>query len=233
MAGIEDLMTASQIAGAIDNIRFDGMITAFEFQPSIGIMAKKFAALADELQDLRVPLTESIVEVMEISILENFMSGGRPTWDDLSPVTVGIRAKQSSGTLILVRSGKLAEAASSLGIWSIGKSTATVRDLPADVWYGKVHQAGYGGSQFSGGNWFKKYQSAARKAVGPDEDQKTVDELAYKMFDKRLNSHGPAPRGASPIPARPFIMFQDEDIDAIQNIFAKWVEKKVEEVLTL
>jgi phage gpG-like protein len=211
MSGLADLTTAASLAAAIDLIRFDFQITSFEFKPSLGIV------------------TKSIEDVMTISILENFMSGGRPPWDSLAPTTVAKRQKENAGTMILVRSGSLAEVASSKGIWSIGKTTATIRDLPEKVWYGKIHQGGYGGSQYGAGNWFKKYQNAARKSLGPDEDQQEVDKLAFKMFDKRLMSQGPAPKGAPSIPARPFAMFQEEDIDAIQNIFLDWLEEKVRE----
>jgi phage gpG-like protein len=133
--------------------------------------------------------------------------------------------------MTLVRTGSLAEVASSEGIWSVGRTAAVIKDLPEKVWYGKVHQGGLAGNQFSGGNWFKKYEKAARKIAGPDEDEQEVTKLAYKIFDKRMLSHGPAPTAQSDIPARPFAMFQEEDIDAIQIIFAEWVEEKVRERL--
>jgi phage gpG-like protein len=228
-SGLAGMVAASQIAAAIDQIRFDKSITAFEFSPSLGIVAKRFAALANEFGDLREPLKKSISDVMTLSILENFMSGGRPDWEPLAPSTVARRQKESAGSMTLVRSGSLADVASSEGIWAVGKTSATIKDLPGKVWYGKVHQGGLAGNQFSGGNWFKKYESAARKIAGPDEDDEEVTKLAYKIFDKRMLSHGPAPVGQSDIPARPFAMFQEEDIDAIQNIFAEWVEEKVRE----
>jgi phage gpG-like protein len=210
-------------------MRFDRSVEAFEFTPSLGIVAKRMQSLGEDFQDMHEPLTRSVKDVMTISILENFVSGGRPDWESLSENTLRKRKAEGSGSMILVRSGSLADVASSEGVWSIGKFSATIRDLPQKVWYGKVHQGGLAGNQFSGGNWFKKYQTAARKAVGPDEDQKTVDELAYKMFDKRLLSHGPAPAGTPDIPARPFAVFQDEDIDAIELIFVEWIEELVRE----
>jgi len=228
-SGLAAMVGASQIAAAVDLIRFDRQITAFEFTPSLGIVAKRFAALADEFDDLREPLKKSISDVMTVSILENFMSGGRPSWDPLAPTTVAKRDKLGAGSMILVRSGALADVASSEGIWSVGKTSATIKDLPDKVWYGKIHQGGMAGNQFSGGNWFNKYKNAARKVAGPDEDDEEVTKLAYKLFDKRLLSHGPAPKGQSDTPARPFVMFQEEDIDAIQIIFAEWVEEKVRE----
>jgi len=223
------VMTASQIAAAIDLIRFDKAITGFEFSPSLGIVAKRFAALGAEFADLSEPLRKSVGDVMTISILENFMSGGRPEWEELEESTLRRRAEEKSGTMTLVRSGKLADAASSEGIWSIGKTTATIRDLPENVWYGKIHQGGMAANQFSGGNWFEKYQKAARKVAGPDEDDEEINKLAYKLFDKRLIQHGPAPQGTAGIPARPFAMFQEQDIDDIQNIFIDWIDEQVRE----
>ena len=230
MAGLADLVTASQMAAAIDMMRFDRTITGFEFKPSLGIVAKRLQEFGSELADMRDPLTKSVKDVMTISILENFMSGGRPSWDSLSENTLANRSKDGSGSMILVRSGSLAEIASSEGVWSIGKTTATIRSLPQKVWYGNVHQAGMEGNEYSGGGWFKKYQDAAKKSLGSEASPKEVDSLAMKIFDKRTSSHGAAPRGRTSIPARPFAMFQDEDIDAIELIFIEWIEDKVREV---
>jgi phage gpG-like protein len=85
------------------------------------------------------------------------------------------------------------------------------------------------GNEFAGGNWFQKYQTAAKKALGPESSKKEVDDMAFEIWGKRADKHGPAPAGQAAIPPRPFIMFQEEDIDAIQNIFAEWVEDKVRE----
>ena len=229
MAGLADLVTASQMAAAIDMMRFDRTITGFEFKPSIGIAAKRLQMFGESLEDMTDPLTRSVKDVMTISILENFMTGGRPTWDSLSENTLARRAKDGSGTMLMVRTGALAEAASSVGIWSIGKTSATIRSLPRNVWYGYVHQAGQQGNSYSGGNWFQKYQNAARKSLGSEASKKEVDELAFKIFDKRTTVHGAAPRSTPSIPARPFVMFQDEDIDAIELIFVEWLEMKVAE----
>jgi len=227
MAGLEDLLVASQMAAAIDMMRFDTHITAFEFKPSLGIVAKRFMELGEEFQDMSVPLKRGIKDVMTISILENFMSGGRPSWPELSESTLRQRAEKGEGTMLMVRSGSLAEVASSEGIWSVGKTSAAVRDLPDSVWYGKVHQAGQEGNSFGGGKWFDKYKKAASSALGPEADRDEVEKLAFKMFDKRTLKHGAAPRSTPDIPARPFILFQDEDIDAIQLIFIEWIEEKI------
>jgi phage gpG-like protein len=227
---VSGMMSAAQIAGAIDGIRFDKAITSFEFKPSLGIVAKRLQMLGDEFKDMREPLRKGVTDVMSISILENFVSGGRPAWDALSQDTLKRHATQGAG-MVLVRTGALAEAASSPSIWSIGAFSATIRDLPEKVWYGKVHQAGLEGNEFAGGNWFDKYKKAARKVLGPDEDEEEVTKTAYKIFDQRTLKHGAAPRGVPTIPARPFAVFQEEDIDAIQLIFVAWIEAKVAEMV--
>lgn len=227
--GFADMVTASHLAALVDGIRFDYHITAFEFKPSLGIVAKRLQELGEEFADMSEPLRRGVRDVMTISILENFVSGGRPSWEPLSANTLKHRGAEGGTQLVLVRSGALADVASSEGIWSVGKTSATIRDLPQNVWYGKVHQAGQSGNEFSGGNWFKKYQNAAKKALGPEASNKEVDDLAYKMFDKRLTSHGPAPAATPAIPARPFAVFQEEDVEAIREIFIDWIEQKIVE----
>jgi phage gpG-like protein len=225
-------LTASQIAAAVGGIRFDKSITSFKFTPSLGIVAKRLGQLADEVKDMRDPLTKAVEDVMQYSILENFMSGGRPEkWDELTYYT--IRRRKGKAVPVLVWTGKLAEIGSSPGIWSIGSQTATIRDLPQSIWYGKVHQAGSegGDSEVASGNWFAKYEKAARKIEGPEATDKEVRDTAYKIFDKRTQKHGLAPSDSANIPARPWALFQDEDIDAIELIFAEWLEEKVKEAI--
>jgi phage gpG-like protein len=47
------------------------------------------------------------------------------------------------------------------------------------------------------------------------------------IFDKRVTTHGVPPAGEPNIPARPFILFQEEDIDRIQRIFYEWLDEKI------
>lgn len=75
------------------------------------------------------------------SIRRNFDEEGRPPWEELSWDTAYQRGEEHP---ILNRTGKLKRRATQLARWTIGRHTASFRDLPQDVWYGKVHQAGYG-----------------------------------------------------------------------------------------
>lgn len=225
--GFASMVTAAQIAGSIDKLRFDTRITGFEFKPSLGIVASRLDKFGVDIRSFKEPLTRAIRDVMVESFRQNFVQGGRPEWEALATNTV---KKRGSSGPVLVRKGNLARTMATIKIWSIGQTTATIRDLPEKVWYGKVHQAGQEGNEFSGGQWFKKYQNAARKSLGSEADDKEVDKLALKIFDKRVMNHGPAPTGRPAIPARPFAVFQDEDIDAIELIFVEWLEERLRRV---
>jgi phage gpG-like protein len=226
VAGFQDMVTASQIAASIDGIRFDKAITGFEFKPSLGIVAKQIDTLGADIRSMREPLKRSIREVMIPSFATNFATGGRPTWDALSESTVKMRG---SDRPILIRTGALAKVMSQQNIWSVTTTSATIRSLPAKVWYGTVQQGGHGGGSLAAGNWFAKYQNAAKKMLGGEASDHEVNAAAFNMFDKRLVTHGLAPADVT-IPARPFAVFQEEDIDAIQIVFAEWLEARLQRV---
>jgi phage gpG-like protein len=79
---------------------------------------------------------------MAPSFQKNFQFQGRPeAWKPLADTTVEIRG---SKTPILQRSGLLAKTVQQLNIWTVGIEDASIQDLPQKVWYGKVHQGGYG-----------------------------------------------------------------------------------------
>jgi phage gpG-like protein len=215
------MITTAQINASVGQLRFDKSITGFEFKPSIGIVAKQMNQLGLAIADMKVPLTKAVKDVMIPSIRKNFTSGGRPEWEELSTDTV--RKRNGSSRPILVRSGALASGATSFGIWSVGSVSATVRDLPKNIWYGKVHQGGSSSNNLGAGNWFGKYRRAAEKQLGSDAPESEILKTAYELFDMRLKKHGPAPAATAEIPARPFIMFQDEDLDDIQDIFFEWL----------
>lgn len=226
-SGLGEMVNAAQIAASVDGLRFDTHIMGFEFRPSLGIVAKDIDTFGADIRSMREPLQRSVRQVMIPSFRTNFSSGGRPAWEPLTAATIRMR-KGASGP-ILIRSGALLRTMSTQRIWTITQSSATIKDLPDKVWYGKVHQEGNAGGQFSAGNWFKKYESAAKKMLGPDADAKDIKEAAFKIFDKRLSGHGLAPSDAS-TPERPFAVLQEEDMDAIQYIFAEWLEERLRRV---
>lgn len=149
----------------------------FAFQPSIGISARRIDTLGLGIKSFREPLKRSIQQVLAPSFRKNFDAEGRPdSWESLSDVTVEMRG--SAGP-ILNRTGLLKRTIQQFNIWTVDAQKAALLDLPQKIWYGKVHQAGYG-----------RRGSGQSRAAG--------------------------------IPARPFVMVQDEDYEAIDRVFERW-----------
>jgi phage gpG-like protein len=167
------------------------------FEPSVGIIAKKLRTLGHNLHDFREPLKRAIEQVVIPSIQMNFHKHGRPRWAPLDEATV---RKKGGNMVPLDRTGALREGMKSLDLWTITHDTAFIADLPSSIWYGKVHQAGYGGSE-----------RVSVKLVGTS-----------RTFDSGVEEGG---TGA--IPARPFVMLQPSDEILIEQVFNDWVDEEV------
>jgi phage gpG-like protein len=144
------------------------------------------------------------------SIRRNFDEGGRPDkWEPLSAYTVKIRGNAGP---ILIRTKRLMQVATQINIWDVTSTNAVIRDLPEEVWYGKVHQEGYeSGHPSLMASLIKKYSGDLM--------------AANKEFTKTVGSG----IGAPTIPARPFFVFQPEDEAAIDEIFIRWLAERVEQ----
>jgi len=136
------------------------------------IVARSIDNVADSFRDFREPLTTSLHEVILPSIRENFSSEGRPSWQRLAESTV--RRRGDSEHPILVRTGKLRNAATSADTWRVTNDTVTPEGIDDIVSYAKYQQA-----------------------------------------------------GTKTIPPRPFLMLQDQDLDAIETIFGRWVDDRI------
>lgn len=204
------------INASISNLRFARRLTGvdFQFQPSIGLIARDLDRLGVDIRSFKEPLTRAVVQVMIPSFKLNFESEGRPAWEPLAPYTVERRKGREHP--ILFRSGKLKKVATSRAIWDISTVGAVISKLPGSVWYGTIHQAGLGG--------FSQHLEAARKKLGPEARPREVIMEAYDNYDDA----GGGRRGNAAIPARPFIMFQDEDEYAVQEVFFDWLEERVD-----
>jgi phage gpG-like protein len=167
---------------------------------------------------MREPLSLSVIEVMMPSIRANFQAEGRPPWEPLSPVTIQFR-NGATGP-ILHRTGNLQRAATSFKIWSISNTSATVKNLPSSVWYGVLHQEGFGG--------FKPFMQAAQSALGSKASFRDITRHAFELLDAARG--GATSHRKITIPQRQFIMYQDEDIDSIQEVFADWMEREARRV---
>jgi phage gpG-like protein len=172
------------------------------FEPSIGISARKLDKLGLDIRSFREPLRRSVKEVMIPSIRMNFDSGGRPPWEGLAGKTI---YRKGGSTKILVTTGALQRVATQLNIWTIDSEKALISNLPQSVWYGKVHQAGYGG--------------------GTQQKKVRIKNVATGQWDEFTESGAESGTGA--IPARPFIVMQNEDIMAIERVFSDWLGEKI------
>jgi len=111
------------------------------FEPSIGIMARKYDKLGASIKSFRVPLKRAVQEVVIPSIQVNFHKSGRPRWPDLAESTW---RQKGSGEKALIRTGALMRRMAQVGIWQIDTEKAMITHMPEDVWYGALHQAGHG-----------------------------------------------------------------------------------------
>jgi phage gpG-like protein len=169
------------------------------FEPSLGILARRFDTLGRNIRSFREPLRRSVLKVVIPSIRTNFEVGGRPKWRDLTANTLAARKYEGYGpTPILVRSGMLRRVATQLNIWTIDAEKAMITDLPQKAWYGKVHQAGAGATTTF---------TVTNTSTGIEE---TFEE-----------------EGEGGIPARPFVVLQPDDIDDIEEVFMDWLEEKI------
>lgn len=210
------MATRPKVPGAASQLGFKNNLQGstsvqFDFKPSVGIMAAKVDKLGLDIRSFREPLKRAVKEVMIPSIMENFEVEGRPAWEPLSSNTLKTRAALGwSGGGILLLTGTLRSVATQQSIWTITEKSATVRDLPQRAWYGKVHQAGQGGGVSS--------IAAQGKRV------KVGGVIRF------VGSKGGDERGGNGIPPRRFIMIQDEDRDAITDVFEEWLGERVDRV---
>lgn len=166
-----------------------------QFKPSLAIIAGQIDKLGLDIRSFRVPLKRAVQQVVIPSIRKNFDTGGRPPWQPLAPQT--IQRKGSSAKL--VDTGSLRRNMGFLSIWTITRDYAVIQDLPQRIWYGKVHQAGNGGS------------SKALKVVG----------TGAKSQQQSVNiSEGG-------IPARPFVMLTSADERKIESVFRHWLDERI------
>jgi len=215
----DPMITKHQIMLALGGMRFDrDLDVGWQITPSIGIVAKDIDRMGLALASFKEPLEKSIKDVMMPSIRKNFESGGRPEkWPPLAEYTLQVKglAGVEGGDKPLIRTGALQRGASSFKIWDIGNTSATVRSLPDNIWYGAIHQQGSGG--------FAPFVAKASKSLGSKAGGLAVLKQAFKLLDEARGSGG---HKAVQIPQRRFIMFQEDDIDDIQDIFYLWMVKQ-------
>jgi len=192
-------------------IRFDNMVNlGYSFTPSLAMSAKQFNKLDVDIRSFREPLKRSIQRVIAPSIGQNFVSNGRPDgWVPYADDTVTMKMSDPKNKFgpenMLRRSGLLWKTMQQYNIWTVTRTQAAILDLPSKVWYGALHQGGFG---------------VRASDVKPAKEG--------SMFLSPQELHDMGARAKVQIPARPFAMFQTRDIDKVQEVFADWLQERVD-----
>lgn len=180
-----------------------------KFEPSVGIMARKVDKLGLDIRSFREPIKRSIQQVIIPSIRRNFDEGGRPAWEPLTDQTI---ARKGGDERPLIRTGALRRQMGYFKLWTVDQEKGLLADLPADVWYGKVHQAG---------------ASFSIKSRGP-ANLEAISKALNLTYSKRGSQGSSSSFGDSgEIPARPFVMIQPEDERDIHEVFEDWLGERI------
>jgi phage gpG-like protein len=195
-------------------LKFNRVLSAgWSFHPSLGLVAKEIDRLGLQFENFEEPL-HMAAAYMGDSFKRNFEVGGRPEpWEPLAEYTTQVRG--NSGP-ILIRSGNLLRAATSFSIWTFTPTSMSIQQLPTFAWYGVLHQQGYG-----------SLSDIARKELGAVASARDVKIRALELL---MGARSPSQHTKTVIPQREFILFQVEDVEAIQEIFINWMEDLAEEV---
>jgi len=180
----------------------------YSFTPTIAMSAKAFDTLDVDIRSFREPLKRSIQRVLAPSIQKNFIAGGRPeAWTPLSDATLMVKARDPKTKFPvgdpLLRSGLLYKTMGQFNIWTVTQTQAAILNLPDKIWYGALHQAGYGSATAAG--------AGATSAEG-------FQAMMEKVLSGGLRAYAPA---------RPFALVQTSDLDAIQLEFEIWMNERI------
>jgi phage gpG-like protein len=194
----------------VRGLRIDENIMGFQFVPSLGIMAARVDKLGLDIRSFREPLKRCIQQVMAPSFRKNFEAQGRPeAWAPLADYTIERHGEHN----ILDLTGALMRTIQQLNVWQLTEKAASIQQLPEAVWYGNIHQ---------GGHSAMKARIAAHKGDASAAFDSIQDDLIEAM-----NSGGVAKHSTFEIPARPFVMIQDEDYDGIEEVFRQWLQERI------
>lgn len=167
-----------------------------------------FSKIEEGLIDFTIPLKKSAIYMLS-SISRNFSSQGRPIpWIPLSPMTLELRRKgKSSGSPQILRdTGELFN--------SIVVSEPQNNTISVGTNLKKAPKLQYGGENIIPSHT-ENVKSYYRRSKGK--------RTQVKAFSRKM------PTRKYKIPARPFIMFQNEDVEVLQELFIDYVKKVIKD----
>jgi len=161
-------------------------------------LSEDLEGIALRAQDLTVPMKVIAIELTN-SVIENFQAGGRPDpWAPLEDSTLLAKAPK---TKILIDDGDLFDSI-------IGDSGEDWARVSSDRIYATTHQFGH---TFSGTVTVPAHERRIQQAFGRPIAPKTV---TVRQHTRKMNTT---------IPARPFMLVQDEDLDTYGRIIGDYL----------
>jgi len=156
-------------------------VLEYTFKPSLKIVAAHVDKLGLDIRSFKEPLKRCVKQVVIPSIRANFDAGGRPGWAPYADSTVEFHEMlgEDLGEM-LIKTGALRQGMSYQNLWTITKEEAYIADLPPNIWYGKVHQGGYGGKSGAGAipaRPFVLLQDSDEKAIGDVFDRWLLERI--------------------------------------------------------
>jgi phage virion morphogenesis protein len=185
--------------------------TQIEFDWDDSTVQSFFQRMRERMQDAS-PAMRVVASIMRTSVVRNFEKQGRPRWEPLSPVTLALRKRKKKGrkrkSKGSARKPKILRVQGFAGglLGSIsGEATANSAMVGTNKIYAAVHQFGAKKGEFGTVTITRKI--ATSKRSGGSRIAKP-----YQMQ---------VPWGD--IPARPFLVLQDEDKEEIRKTLNNFI----------
>lgn len=161
-----------------------------------------------------MPLGQSAA-AMQQSIAKNFQAEGRPgSWQPLKQISLILRTNAGSDAILQDTGRLLASVTTSGGAGSVYELTASHAKIGSNLIYAALQQEG-------GTVTPKRAKVMARKVT--DAQAHAADMMGWPVSYWSGGPH--VIFGLSrTIPARPYLVVQDEDVKQFETIFATWLE---------
>ena len=180
-------------------------------EPRPGILADEIRTLGADIRSFRVPFERSIKEVLIPSFRTNFDVEGRPKWAPLTRATM--RWRKYKGKPILEQTGLLKRTFATTQRW---RKVWTIRPEEAFIDFGNLPTDTNRLSGASLRYYAQALERGSTGSVGTQAEREAVSQLGatYGVDGGEL-------------PARPYLIIQDEDEDKIRDIFQEYVADRV------
>lgn len=173
---------------------------------------KILKSINTDIKDFK-PTLKKVGILMLASVQHNFIQQGRPTrWKPLAPMTLAMRrGKGSSSAQILRDTGRLMN--------SINYKVENDQvKIGTNVPYASIHQFG---STIRKPAYTERVKDHTRKITSVFGKKVTAKSVKVKGFTRNM------PAKTVKVPKRKFLMYQKEDLKAIEDLFTGHIDKSL------